>query len=265
MNQPSGNSNYLSTQQQTIVAATQQSSFPSQQPTQPPNHYYPQPTRSFVPAPAPVLNDDGDITVVSALTTVTTAPLPTASVPYNNQLAPAVPPSTSNGAANVPVAMAVRVPEAIVPKSVDPKTIATASTLNTNQEVTEIVARQTPKVSNETTALTYHSRPTTLTTNAQPRAVIVTRVPHKTYPAEVERMKVRRKRATVAAGVTGGVVGLIALGPVGALVGGAGASVATRAIGKRRERKKRDKIAERRIAEQQRDAPGVLVHNGTLL
>lgn len=66
-------------------------------------------------------------------------------------------------------------------------------------------------------------------------------------------------------GVTGGVVGFLALGPVGALVGGAGASLAVRAAGKRNERKKRDEIALKRIAEQERDAPEVLVHRGSLL
>ena len=89
------------------------------------------------------------------------------------------------------------------------------------------------------------------------------RGPHKTYPPEVEKMKVRRKRATIAAGVTGGIVGLIALGPVGAVVGGAGATLATRTVGKRKERKKREEIAQKKIAEAERDAPDVLVHAGS--
>ena len=88
---------------------------------------------------------------------------------------------------------------------------------------------------------------------------------HKTYPKEVLKMKVQRKRMTIAAGVTGGLVGLVALGPLGAVVGATGGAVATRAIGKRRERKKRDKIADRVIAEQDRNAPEVDVHKGTEL
>jgi len=74
-------------------------------------------------------------------------------------------------------------------------------------------------------------------------------------------MKVNRKRATIAAGVTGGILGVVVAGPLGAVVLGGGGAAATRAIGKRRERKKREKIALKKIAEQEQNAPDVLVHS----
>lgn len=105
---------------------------------------------------------------------------------------------------------------------------------------------------------------TTMATSSAPQSMD-TAGHHGTYPKEVLKMKVQRKRMTVAAGVTGGLVGLVALGPLGAVVGATGGAVATRAIGKRRERKTREKIAERAIADQQRNAPEVLVHRGSEL
>ena len=57
------------------------------------------------------------------------------------------------------------------------------------------------------------------------------------------RRRRRRRLRMVAGGVGGFAVGAIALGPVGAILGCAGAISATRAISKRGERKKDDRMA----------------------
>eukprot|EP00522_Entomoneis_paludosa_P008565 CAMPEP_0172439728 /NCGR_PEP_ID=MMETSP1065-20121228/614_1 /TAXON_ID=265537 /ORGANISM="Amphiprora paludosa, Strain CCMP125" /LENGTH=190 /DNA_ID=CAMNT_0013188449 /DNA_START=80 /DNA_END=652 /DNA_ORIENTATION=+ len=79
-------------------------------------------------------------------------------------------------------------------------------------------------------------------------------------PKEILKMKQNRKRATVGAGVVGGVAGLLVLGPVGAVLGGVGGAVATKQIGKRRERKRLQKISDQEIARQLETAPEVPVH-----
>eukprot|EP00523_Entomoneis_sp_CCMP467_P000654 CAMPEP_0168763154 /NCGR_PEP_ID=MMETSP0724-20121128/24213_1 /TAXON_ID=265536 /ORGANISM="Amphiprora sp., Strain CCMP467" /LENGTH=181 /DNA_ID=CAMNT_0008812341 /DNA_START=42 /DNA_END=587 /DNA_ORIENTATION=- len=79
-------------------------------------------------------------------------------------------------------------------------------------------------------------------------------------PKEILKMKKNRKRATVGAGVVGGAIGLVALGPLGAVVGGVGTAVATKQIGKRRERKRLEKISDQAIAQQMKHAPDVPVH-----
>jgi hypothetical protein len=55
---------------------------------------------------------------------------------------------------------------------------------------------------------------------------------------DIDKMKRRRKRRTVVVGVASGVVGLIALGPVGGIAGGVGGAMATKALSKRKERRK---------------------------
>ncbi|KAL7580344.1 hypothetical protein ACA910_004374 [Epithemia clementina (nom. ined.)] len=119
-------------------------------------------------------------------------------------------------------------------------------------------AREQPENGTGTGMVPYESRAVTTTANGTAAGG-----PHKTYPNEVLKMKTARKRMTIAAGVTGGIVGLVALGPVGAVIGATGGAMATRSIGKRRERKKREKIANRAIAEQHQGAPDVLVHQGS--
>ncbi|KAL7581374.1 hypothetical protein ACA910_021966 [Epithemia clementina (nom. ined.)] len=264
-------------------ATSSNSYYPNYNSTQPLEaSRYPAAPHSFIAAPAPVLLDDGDITVVSALTTTTTRP-----GPYYNVSTTAPRRASYSAPMNTPVQEKEDGP---------PRTISTSSTSSLNQDANRslVVAdnfhsrpRANPASASwspgyatspnvvesrtiSTTITTYNvPAENQLTTYAGTENQIVTyqppRGPHKTYPAEVEKMKIRRKRATIAAGVTGGLVGLIALGPVGAVVGGAGASMATRSIGKRRERKKREKIAQRAIAEQERDAPEVLVHSGAFL
>ena len=86
-----------------------------------------------------------------------------------------------------------------------------------------------------------------------------------TLPREVLKMKKNRRRHTVAAGIAGGVVGLVALGPVGAVFGGVGSAVATKQIGKRREKRKMQKLADREIARQHSNAPDVEVYSGEFL
>ena len=84
-------------------------------------------------------------------------------------------------------------------------------------------------------------------------------------PSEILKMKKNRRRYTVGAGVVGGVVGLVALGPVGAVFGGVGSAVATKQINKRREKKKLEKLSDREIARQHVNAPDVNVHSGEFL
>lgn len=67
----------------------------------------------------------------------------------------------------------------------------------------------------------------------------------KQLPQEIKDMKGRRKRRTVASGVAGGVVGLIALGPVGGIIGGVGSAVVAKKIGKRNEKRRMDEIEAR--------------------
>jgi hypothetical protein len=56
-------------------------------------------------------------------------------------------------------------------------------------------------------------------------------------PSTLVRMKMRRKNRQVAATVVGAVTGLLFLGPIGAVVVGGGGYWATKAAGRRRERK----------------------------
>jgi len=56
-------------------------------------------------------------------------------------------------------------------------------------------------------------------------------------PEPVLRFKQKRKQRTVAATWTGGIVGLVTLGPVGAAIGAGGAYAAAKSVGKQRERK----------------------------
>jgi hypothetical protein len=58
---------------------------------------------------------------------------------------------------------------------------------------------------------------------------------------DITKMKQRRKRNTVVAGVTAGVAGTILLGPLGGIVGGVGGAMTAKAIGKRKERRKMKK------------------------
>uniref|UniRef100_A0A7S2V6T6 Uncharacterized protein n=1 Tax=Entomoneis paludosa TaxID=265537 RepID=A0A7S2V6T6_9STRA len=82
-------------------------------------------------------------------------------------------------------------------------------------------------------------------------------------PDKITKMKLRRKRRTIAAGVTGGVIGLVALGPVGAVAGGVGSAVATKVIGKRMERRKMEKIAANNLGQELANAPSIKVHDAT--
>lgn len=70
-------------------------------------------------------------------------------------------------------------------------------------------------------------------------------------PPEVQAMKERRKVGTIAAGVAGGFLGLIVLGPIGAVVGGTTAAVATKQVGKRMEKRKLKKVNARQFAQEE--------------
>lgn len=67
----------------------------------------------------------------------------------------------------------------------------------------------------------------------------------KQTPGEIQDMKVRRKRRTVASGVAGGVLGLVVLGPVGGILGGVGGAVVAKRVGKRNEKRRMDQIEAR--------------------
>ena len=56
-------------------------------------------------------------------------------------------------------------------------------------------------------------------------------------PDDRVRAKKQRKRRTVAAGLVGGAVGLVLLGPLGAVAGGVGSAVVTKRVGKKKERR----------------------------
>lgn len=72
-----------------------------------------------------------------------------------------------------------------------------------------------------------------------------------TRPPEVKRMRQRRKVATVASGVAGGVLGMAVLGPVGAIAGGVGGAMLTKRTGKRMERKQTERMAAARYAREE--------------
>lgn len=55
-------------------------------------------------------------------------------------------------------------------------------------------------------------------------------------------MKIKRKRRTIASGVAGGTVGLLVLGPIGAVAGGMGGALLCKRAGKRRERRTRARM-----------------------
>jgi hypothetical protein len=59
-------------------------------------------------------------------------------------------------------------------------------------------------------------------------------------------MKGRRKRRTVASGVAGGIVGLVALGPLGMIAGGVGSAVVAKRVGKRNEKRRMDELEAQR-------------------
>jgi hypothetical protein len=61
-------------------------------------------------------------------------------------------------------------------------------------------------------------------------------------PDAVLEFKERRKRRTVIATLTGGVVGMIFLGPLGGVLGATGAYAAAKTVGKRRERRLTRKV-----------------------
>mmetsp|Transcript_1842 Transcript_1842/g.4044 ORF Transcript_1842/g.4044 Transcript_1842/m.4044 type:complete len:132 (+) Transcript_1842:72-467(+) len=65
---------------------------------------------------------------------------------------------------------------------------------------------------------------------------------HKVLPPEIQGMKNRRKRRTVASGVAGGIVGLVALGPIGGIAGGIGGAMVAKRVGKRNEKKRMDRL-----------------------
>lgn len=71
------------------------------------------------------------------------------------------------------------------------------------------------------------------------------RVHHKQVPPEIKTMKNRRKRRTVASGVAGGVLGLVALGPIGGIAAGVGGAMVAKKVGKRNEKKRMDKLEAR--------------------
>ena len=73
-----------------------------------------------------------------------------------------------------------------------------------------------------------------------------------TRPPEVSKMRTRRKVATATAGVCGGIIGLAVLGPVGGVMGGVGGAMLCKSVGKRRERKKTERIAAQRHAVEER-------------
>lgn len=64
------------------------------------------------------------------------------------------------------------------------------------------------------------------------------------------RRRRRRRVRMAAAGVTGAVVGGIALGPLGAAAGGVGAAAATRAASKLGERRKDRRVEQAKVAHQ---------------
>lgn len=64
----------------------------------------------------------------------------------------------------------------------------------------------------------------------------------KQTPPEIQLMKGRRKRRTVASGVAGGVLGLVVGGPVLGIAAGVGGAVVAKKVGKRNEKRRMDKL-----------------------
>jgi hypothetical protein len=78
---------------------------------------------------------------------------------------------------------------------------------------------------------------------------ILVRAKNAHLPDPVLLFKEKRKRRTVIASWTGGVIGFVAMGPFGAVIGAAGAYAAAKSVGKVRERK----LLRRCTAQQQQD------------
>jgi hypothetical protein len=148
-----------------------------------------------------------------------------------------------------------------------PTTIVTASSTssfhsssyerNTNNEAmvpSASSASSAPAPSPSTHAMYYYdpyAPATTTTAMATYYEPLQTKYRHVNLPPEVQAMKERRKVSTVAAGVAGGFVGLLVLGPIGAVVGGTTAAVATKQVGKRLEKRTLKKVEARKFAQEE--------------
>lgn len=254
------------------------------------NQYQGQPPPAYPPSqiafaqPPPGTNREDDITVSSAYPQSQYQGTPTSSYqqqypPPQQQYTQSMPPSYGQGGPPSMLDTTGTSFQSLPPQYSPSMAMAPAPVLRDDGEITVAGttdflggAVTTPSASTTTTDRNHETAlvpatPRDMTTNnhdplQQHSNVVGIRAQHhRTYPKEVEDMKVRRKRATIAAGVAGGVVGLVALGPLGMVVGGAGGAAATRAIGKRKERKKREKIALQKIEEQNRNAPPVAIHS----
>jgi hypothetical protein len=222
--------------------------------------YYPQQYRTHYPdilsAPAPVLRDEdilvdgetvahlspntmsfSDYSVVTTTTgfveTAASATAPNSVYDSNNDYS--------------------RPPTTIVTSSTSPTSTSYSSSYksDTNNHNDEAAMVPSSSPSPSTHVLYYYDpyAPATTTTTTMTRyeepshgRVLVN------LPPEVQAMKERRKVGTVAVGVVGGFVGLVTLGPIGAVAIGATAAVATKQVGKRLEKRKLKKVEAAKFA-----------------
>lgn len=98
-------------------------------------------------------------------------------------------------------------------------------------------AWQDPSISVDPFANPYHQ--TALSSSAPSTSSLVHK---KQLPPEIQSMKNRRRRRTVASGVVGTVIGFVALGPVGGIAAGAGSAYAAKKIGKRNEKRRMEQL-----------------------
>lgn len=115
------------------------------------------------------------------------------------------------------------------------------------------ISRTTPPSSSSSFRQSSYGDPTvaSMVLSEAPNDPIPNGSKASTRPPEVARMRQRRKVATAAAGVAGGIVGLAVLGPVGAVAGGVGGALLTKHTGKRMERKQTERIAAARAAQEE--------------
>ena len=180
-------------------------------------------------APAPVLRDhdiliDGEtVAHLSVTDEVPNRPSPSSRSfrsPNNTATSPAMSSLTTSPTTASPPSTARSSP-GYHPSPYDPYSFETATTIYQHQH-----PQQQPVVIHQTHDMPYQA----------------------TRPPQVEKMRQRRKVATAAAGVVGGIAGLAVLGPVGALAGGVGSAMLTKQAGKRMERKQTERIAAQRHA-----------------
>jgi hypothetical protein len=220
--------------------------------------YYPQYGTHYpdiLSAPAPVLRDE-DILVDGE----TVAHLPHNAMGFSDYSVVTTTGFESSSAAATPTTRTTTTAQNSVYSSRPPTTIVTASSSSLSSSTSSPYERDANNdvmvPSRASSAALYYYDPyapvtTTTTMTEYDPTLLQNSMVRVNLPPEVQAMKERRKVSTIAAGVAGGFVGLLVLGPIGAVVGGTTAAVATKQVGKRLEKRKLKKVDAEMFAQQE--------------